>query len=400
MNPLIRYIRGTAKIHVTGIGTEELLNRLSEQNIRFWGLMRQSDIELECIVFVLSIKPVQQLARKHGFDVEVLARKGLVKELSALKRRPVFAVGFLLCVAAVAILPMFVWTISISGNSRVQTEEIRRAIDDFGVRFGTYGADIDSQLIKMRIMNRIPELRWCAVNRSGGCVKVMVAERDPEVEDEQPESTITNVVASRDGVIVSMEILQGFRRCKIGDAVQEGDLLVSGMESHNKTTQLVHAYGEIYALTNRETVCVLPLQTMQKSYTGQTETRYSLIIGRKRIKISRNSGIPQSSCDKITERSQIVLPGEHSFPVWLETETYVFYEPALMDVERETAQKLLRAYADASVRRSMIAGQVLTAQSKLTSKSGCWVLQTNYSCREMIARTVPATITESETQDG
>lgn len=400
MNRITSFVRGVTMLRVTGASVETFMNCLAARDIHFWSLRQISSIELECCVFTVSMKKIYVLSQRAGFDVKILSQKGLGRILLQLKKRPAFVIGFLLCAVLLAILPMFVWTVQIYGNEQVKTDEIRRSLDDLGVHFGAYGADIDSQMIKVRIMNLIPALRWCAVNVSGGRVTVLVAERDVEPESEQPEETVSNLVADRDGVIVEMEIQQGFRRCKIGDAVKEGDLLVSGIESYLKSTQMVHAYGEVYALTGRQSVCVCPAETVKKHYTGHTETQYSLIVGRKRINLFGNSGIPQASCDKITRRSQLTLPGEQAFPVWLETETFVFYEPVKEMLEKSRAGELLQPFARRYVKDSMIAGQILDETYQLNNKNGLWVITADFSCREMIARTAPALQTESETENG
>ncbi len=122
------------------------------------------------------------------------------------------------------------------------------------------------------------------------------------------------MVAARDGVIVSMSVLGGQSLCQVGQAVRAGELLVTGCVDLETHTQFTHADAEIYAMTQRTLTAVYPQTTTRKAYTGQVIRRYSLVVGRKRINLSGNSGISDASCDKMTERKALTLPGGFSCP--------------------------------------------------------------------------------------
>ncbi|MCQ2418323.1 MAG: sporulation protein YqfD [Clostridia bacterium] len=375
------------------------MNFMAGQRLAFWDVHTISGIELECTVFSSAKKKVLRASSSRGFDVLAGEAQGLPGLLRLVRQRPVFAAGFVLCAFLLAYLPRYVWTVQIEGNELVHTQTIRRVMDDYGVHFGADGRNINSQMLEARIKNDIPELKWCAVNQKGGCVTISVSEREA-VPDSEVDHTITNVIAACDGVITKTEIYGGFRRCKVGDAVQKGELLISGIESFEKSTQLTHAFGEIYAMTQHAITAKTPQTYMQKQYTGRRETHYSLILGRKRINLFGNSGIPQGSCDKIIKRSQLTLPGDYPFPVWLETETLIYYEPVCASLDQQSAYRRLCDYTQASAQEQMIAGKILASKNQIKRYNDCWVLSATLSCEEMIARLVPVQIEESETEDG
>lgn len=395
MNPVINFIRGTATVTITGAAQTACMNRFVARGIPFWNIQRNGEIEFQCRIYWRDVENAAAVAQGAQCDLQVARRHGLRQVVYGLKRRPVMVAGMVLVVAALLLLPQFVWTISVQGNETVQTGEILHALEDLDVRFGAWGPDINSQDIKNRILNIIPQLRWCAVNRSGGCLTVLVAEREPEAAVE-PEREITNVVASRAGVILEMNVMEGFKACKVGDTVTEGQLLVSGYADWPTGTQAVHAMAEIYAMTWRQETVLTPKTVMVKQYTGEEMTRYTLVLGRKRINLSRNSGIPQGKCDKIVERRVTSLPGGYQLPAVLEVETLRVYETAEVPLLQPQAEQLMLDYVTRTVENSMIAGSILSQKYTLTTQSGCWRLQADSSCREMIAQMVPAPIYESE----
>lgn len=380
---------------ITGASQTACMNRFAARKIPFWDIQRLSEVEFRCRIYRRDVDAAAKVAASVQSDLRVDRLYGLRQTVYGLKRRPVMVVGMALVVAALLLLPQFVWTISVEGNETVQTGEILHALEDLDVKFGAWGPDINSQDIKNRILNIIPQLRWCAVNRSGGCLTVLVAEREPEAAVE-PEREITNVVAARAGVILQMHVMEGFKVCKVGDTVTEGQLLVSGFADWTTGTQAVHAMAEIYAMTWRQETVVIPKTTMIKQYTGEEITRYTLVLGRKRINLSRNSGIPQGKCDKIVERRVTTLPGDYQFPAVLEVETLRPYELVQVPMPRQQAEQLLLDYVTRTVEDSMIAGSILSQKYTITATDGCWLLQADNRCREMIARMVPAPIYESE----
>ena len=398
MNPIIRFFRGTVLLSITGASPEQCLNRFAADKIPFWRLCRLDEMTYECVVLRKDYQRAEKSALRAQCQVNFVRRAGLQQAFYGLKRRPVLVLGMILLCLSLVVLPEFVWTVQVQGNEEVPTQQILRVLEELNVHFGAWGPEIDSQRIKVQIMNRIPRLRWCAVNRNGGCVTVLVAEREPDavVEDERQ---VTNVVAGCAGVITDMSVYDGFKLCAVGDAVLEGQLLVSGYANWVNRVQAVHAQAEVYALTLHQLTVKIPQTSVEKQYTGSETSHVTMVLGRKRINLSANSGIPASNCDKITKRQALSLPGGYDFPAMLEIETLRPYEAVTVHLSKRDAEAILLQWAEQTVRNSMIAGKILATQSRIGSADGCWVLTAECTCNEMIARVVPAPVFESETRE-
>lgn len=99
---------------------------------------------------------------------EVTERSGLRAQFGGLLRRPVLLLGLLAAAAATFVLQEFVWTIEVEGNDRLPAGQIVQALEELGIAPGTWGPSIDSPETRNRMLLRMPELAWLAVNRSGG----------------------------------------------------------------------------------------------------------------------------------------------------------------------------------------------------------------------------------------
>ena len=238
---------------------------------------------------------------------------------------------------------------------------------------------------------RIPELQWLTVTQNGGCAVVTVRER-PVEEAVADRKTAQNVLAARGGVLTRVSVLEGSCLCKIGDVVQEGQLLVSAYTDWGYKTQVSGALAEIYAATSRRACTVLPEKVLRKSPNGQTRRSVSLVLGRKRWKLFGNSGFSDETCDKMTTTYPLTLPGGYSLPAALEITVRSDYDTEEASLDAETVQQVLEEMTLKRAKAEMIAGTVEEASFSMKHENGAFRLYASLRCEEMIARMVRADI--------
>ena len=277
----------------------------------------------------------------------------------------------------------------VQGAETQHDEEILRALETLDIRPGTWGPSIDQQLTKHRMLSLLPKLSWLAVNRSGGILHVLVTERmTPQAQT--PPYRVANIVAARDGVLTQVSVLEGMKLCAPGQVVSEGQLLVSGYEDYGLMVRAVCANAEIYARTWHSGTVITPEIEYVKEYTGREWTQRTLILGRKRINLSGNSGISLPNCDKMISERKLSLPGGETFHVILETATYREYRLTPRAVQAENAGALLRGAWLRMTKDSLLAGAVEQTEATMLRADGYYILNAVSTCTEMIARVIPA----------
>lgn len=388
MYRLIRFFRGYVLLRLTGAAPERCLNRLSERNLRFWGLCREDALHYRFYAYQKDVPMIRRTAMSCMADAQVVRRFGFRQRYGGLRRRPVLVFGLLLALVATFFLQQFVWTVDVQGEEELHEEEILRALEELGIRPGAWGPDIDSQLTKHRMLNLLPKLSWLAANRSGGCLHILVTERSTP-KPERPQYRVANVVAAREGVLTEVSVLEGMKLCAVGQTVSKGQLLVSGYEDYGLKVRAVCANAEIYARTWHTGTVVTPATEFVKRYTGRVWTQRTLTVGRKRINLSGNSGIPIGNCDKMINEKILSLPGGYTFPIRLETATYREYELTERETDSASAEKLLLEAWRRMTKESMTAGEIQQTNSSLLRANGMYALHVESACREMIARLVP-----------
>ena len=386
---VIQYIRGTATLTILGASPEMALNRLAQETIGFWDLTMLDSFTYE-ITLLRKDYPRAMTAIQHAqCEGKLKKLSGFKQTFRGLGKRPGIWVALLAAVILPTVLSQFVWTIDVSGNETIPTQKVLQQLEEVGVYIGAYGPTIKSQDIKNQMLNRIPELQWIAVNRSGGKVQILLKERQlrPDIIDQKQ---ICNIVAGKTGLVTKVEVYSGTVQCQVGQTVLQGQLLVSGYNQTDVNLQTSHAQAEIYARTWRKYHVLVPSQETVKQYTGQEERRYALEIGKKRINFSTKSGILSGSYDKIVSRQYLTLPGGIQFPICLVTEQYLAYETKVKEVDTETAEKTALAAVNLQAKNQMVAGQVLQTSINSKAEGDMIAVELVLECEEMIARSQEA----------
>ena len=393
---LIWFLQGYVQAELRGASPEWALERLSNARVAFLRVQRIDDFTIALLILRKDVLKAEAAARKAMCELAVVREMGFGKTFGGLWRRRLFALGLVLCAAGAFVIPKFVFFYDVVGNETVPDAEILRALHSLGVGFGTYGPEIQPQALKNKMLLLVPELQWFTVQQSGMCAHVVVRERPEKLAVEERRAPM-NVVAAKDGVLTSVSSLEGNCLCAPGQAVTEGQVLISAYTDLEFTTRVSAALGEIYAetLTHKQVVC--PDTALFKQPNGMTARRISLLVGEKRWNIFANGGNLEGKCDKITKTHMLTLPGGFEIPVGLEITELSGYDLVKKPLPEETAQALLIEQLERGVRQDMIAGEILDEALDLTRQNDRYELHASVRCEEMIARMVRASILKEET---
>ena len=399
LNQIVNRLQGQVRVRVESGFPERVINLCSARNLAFWDLRWESPGVFTCTLSRRDYYRLRRAAKKLECTLRVEKKEGVPFFLGRFRHRQVLLAGLTLCGCAMLLGSFFIWDFRIEGNVTVPDEEILRALERNGIGIGTYGFSVDGEDLRNHILLEIPELSWIAVNVSGCRAYVQVRERipAPELAD---NSSPTNLVARRAGVVLEVEALAGEKLVLPGTTVEEGQILISGVSDSDTVGALLSpGMGSVWARTWYQLETRISLTDSRKVYTGKEKKGLSLIFGTHRIKFYGNPSQSGENYDKITQKTRLSLFGL-PLPITVETETYRFYETeqtALDPVAAEArGEELLTAYLhtlldeDGEVRSTLCAsqqsGDVLTVT--LTAE-----------CREQIGVSVPVYTETDETAE-
>lgn len=376
---------GMIRLKVTVANLAVLLDSMNRNSITAWDVRYIDELTAEITVGRKAFPVLTKILAASGGAYHTVSVHGIYWYLQRILHRPVLICGILLLCFLSAYLPTRVLFIRVEGNRTIPSRLILEKAADCGVSFGASRANLRSEKLKNSLISAIPQLQWAGINTNGCCALISVTERDDTGNDVR-QSSVCSIVAARDGIIWSCTATAGNPLCKPGQAVKAGQTLISGYTNCGLVIRGSRAEGEVFAKTEHMITVKMPVNYFEKGTKTSAFKKISLIIGKKRINLWKDSGICDTFCDKMYQQYYIVLPGGFQLPVSLVIEDFQSYDADAVRTAVETAPVQLQTFAESYLRTQMIAGQILRSGIIVRSEGDVAVLQGRYSCLEMIGR--------------
>lgn len=378
-------LEGMVEAELTSAEPGAALAAINDRNVPLFDVRQEGDLTVRFLLRRRDYGEIAALCEKRGEKLRLCRRLGIYWAGRRLMARPVLLLGLALFLAAALYLPTRIFFVEVEGNTTVPTRLILEAAGESGIRFGASRRAVRSEKMKNALLSKVPELQWAGVNTAGCVATISVRERtDPKLT--QKDSAVSSIVAARDGFVLSATVTRGTALCRVGQAVKAGQVLISGYTDCGICIQATRAEGEVYAQTNRFFTAVTPSQWAFRTDATAVRKKYSLLLGKKRIILWKDSGILEGSCGRMDTEYKLTLPGGFSLPAALCVEVYTEYETESAAVGAGTAEAALSGFARRYLSRQMIAGSILGKQEPVTDTDGVYRLEGSYVCAEMIGR--------------
>jgi len=324
-----------------GRGCEKLFSRLIAENITFWNM---ENIHTRT---VFRIKPYYRetlisIAKELGLsgkEISVMTL-GLPFKLMQYKMRLGLLAGILISAVLILYSTMFVWKIDVIGNEKLTYTQVTNMLEKQGFREGTFTPKINLKRIETAVMVENSEIAFISIYLKGTNAIVQVHERSLPWEKENLTSPV-NLVAAHPGQVINLEVISGESVVKRGQAVEKGQLLVSGVTDSNTVGfRIKSASGKVMAATTHEINYKIPIEQTEKYYTGRQKTHKSIKILGKYINFFINSGNLYSKYDTIYNEEPITLFGVMEIPVYYVETVFTEYVEKTTEIDRKRAREM------------------------------------------------------------
>lgn len=389
-------VTGRVSLKIVTADSVGLMNLFNDNGIILYNASRLDELTINVDLSGKEYLQVKKILKRRGDSYEVLLETGIPYIVKKMLRRPVLLLGILIISFLVFYTPSRVLFVEVKGNTTVQSNLILEKASQCGIRFGSSRKHVRSEKVKNMLIAQIPELQWVGVNTDGCVATIHVTERTAEQADENYITGVSSIVASRDGVVLSCTVLRGTALCKTGQAVKQGETLVSGYTDCGICVQATSAKAEVLAQTTRPVTVITPERIIRRDQLVSSNTNYYIRIGKKLINFCKGSGIPDATCVKMYEEKHLVLHGGFILPVSLIKEQRLSYELNTTDV---AAFDWLTDFAVKYMETQMVAGQIIHQDVHLQSGDGVVYLSGKYDCTEMIGQTKQEEIIENDGYD-
>ena len=381
---------GTVSVRVESPYPERFLNLCSANGLRFWDLKWISKQEFTLKFTRRDYGRLRGLTGKLDCTYRVERRKGFVFFARRFRRREVLLAGIAAAVILTVAGSLFVWDIVVEGNETVSEEEILRALEECGVSYGTFGLGIDSRVLRNQMLLKIPALSYLTVNISGSRAYVQVRERIP-VPEIVDEKTPRNMVAEKSGLVTKVQVYSGKTAVLPGTMVEKGNLLISGVtDTDTMGARILAGMGSVTARTWYTFTVPISKETVWKE-SGEEDSRFAVVLGRKRINFysnnRNNSSIEGLKYDTINSRMRWVLPGGLALPVTWVRESRQSYSSQAEKLSYMEAQKLGETILQEYLRAQLSPGGcVVSTLVSLREEEDIFYVTLSAECEEEIGR--------------
>lgn len=382
---LWKSLAGMVEVELTSAEPEAALGAISTRGIEIFRVEQKGELTMRFRIRRKDYGMLVALCEKRGEKLKLLQKSGLYWAGRQLLRRPVLLAGMALFLALVLYLPSRVFFIRVEGNVTVPTRQILEAAGESGICFGASRRQVRSEKVKNALLSAVPQLQWAGVNTAGCVATISVRERT-DTQASQQEWEVTSIVAARDGYILSGTVTRGNALFQVGQAVKAGQVLVSGYTDCGICIQATRAEGEVMAQTNRTLEAVTPSQWVLRGEGTGVHRKYSLLFGKKRINLWKDSGILDTTCGRMYMEYYVTLPGGFQLPLALCVEEFTSYETREAELSQSVAEEALTEYADSYLLQQMVAGEIQSRQQTVCLDGGIYRLKGSYVCVEMIGR--------------
>lgn len=385
-----RWLRGWVLFEAEGGFPGRLLAMAAREHLPLWETHRQGTL-LTARCAAADYRRLRPLARRCGLRMRLQKRQGAAFVLRRYHARPGILVGLALYTALLILLSGRIWAVDIRGLSTADETALRTLLAEHGVAVGEKKAGIDPEAIQLAAIRQCPDISWLAVNLDGCIAEIEVKEMNT-LETPAEATAPSNLVAARDGLIVTMEITGGEAVAKVGDAVAEGGLLVSGITATERETLLRRSAGVVMAETTHRLIIQVPLRESMPLPSAPSYETLELRFFGLLLPLFDND-ISADGC-RLEELERSLVLGGVSLPIGLRMRRYTPLSEQLVErtaaeaetlaMERLTAEEAI-ALPDVNVIDRVIATEVSDNILTLTA---------DYRCVENIAREIPLQMEE------
>lgn len=387
MIDLLKYVRGYVRIRVWGFSPERFMNLCSSRNILLWDITKKAD-SYEMCISLKSFRGLKGIARKTKTRVVILKRCGLPFLLPGLLARKVFLLGFFAAVFFWYWSSLYIWDISIQGNTAITEDMFLDFLKEQEIYVGMPKKTLDIEQLEKEIRREYAQITWTSARLSGTGLLILVKENNA-VSAAVREEGYSNLYAQKEGVIVSMIVRSGVPQVSIGDTVEKGSLLVCGSvpiyneDATVRKYQYTRADADVVVERVQEVYEALPFVYEKKEYTGREKKKYYISLGRRELTLGGEVSYPYA--DSFCTRKKISLLKGITLPFSFGVYTYREYLPTEREYSLGEAEELLwQQYAEHMERLTQQETEIIQEEVRMDSDSGVWVIKGEVTVREDI----------------
>ena len=209
---------------------------------------------------------------------------------------------------------------------KCEDKEIQRKIEEYilskGINYGSFIPDIDIYSLELEMLKEVEEISWVGIYITGGTLNVDLVEKVEKPEYNQKRLP-SDLIATKSGEIVSVEIYSGKLVVPVGSGVHAGQTLVSGeVDLSEEMTVFRRSQGKIFAKVTYNESFFCPYEMEEKVVSEDCEDKHYLSFFSVDIPLSIKE---YDGMYKVKEKIKPLTFFGIKLPISYKTQSYYMY---------------------------------------------------------------------------
>lgn len=344
--------------------------------------------------FFIAAKDLSRLlaaAKRERLSVAVGEMCGLPRRLRTQKHRIGLPLGLLFAVLVLWLGTHRVWRVEVSGNETVTEEAIVEGLSSLGLGIGSNTNVKNADGLIATYLLSHPEIAWMGIYTEGTTAHVRVIE-NKAMGGSETEDLPSNLVATKDALIVRLEITHGTAAVKQGSVVKKGDILALGLVSGAHYDTLLAAKGEVIGRVSESFRVEIPYVQTEKREKERKKLAFDMIFFEKTINIFKKTSKNPMDYVIIKRKETLSLPNGLPLPLGYVVKEAVFYDETERTLEKGEAILEGAALLEEQIRAAVGDGELLSRQMRIEEKEDACVLYATIEYTQNIAEQLPFTV--------
>ncbi len=391
MIEIIRYLKGYLAIKVFGFSPERFMNLCSHHGILLWDVENHGDF-YTMKISLSGFYRLKGITRKTGTRVVITRRYGLPFLSTRMWKRRIFMLGLLGSLIFWIWMSRFIWAVEVEGNYFVTTDVFQDFLERDGIRPGMKKKDVEIEALEKAIRSEFDIVTWTSARIDGTRLLIQIKENDliqvKEQEPEIPQGQGMDLVAEKEGEVISIVTRSGVPKVTAGTSVAAGDILVEGGVPILNEDGTIRRYDYCKADADILLRCVYDLKEElaekyeQKVYTGEEKKRPFVMFGTKKLQLPE-FGKGFQEWDAVEEKKQLRLFGNYYLPVYFGSDLVREYVTRERVYTKEQVKELFEGKIQKFIESLQEKGvQIIEKNVTIDKNAGVWKMNVDFLALE------------------
>lgn len=243
-----KFNRGSITLEISLLSPEKILNILWKRNI---DIIEVKKISITTICLTINYeyyKEIEEIIKNCKGKIKIIKKTGMIFFLERVQKEFTLILGGILFFMVLYILSTYIWGIEIETEENLAPYKVRKELASMGIKPGIAKKYIDVYEVEKKLSSNNDSVLWIRARIEGAILKLVVKEKinPPKIRNDE---ILGACVASRAGEVKRIFIEAGSANVSVGDIVNEGDILINGIQGKEGVEFETPAKGTIIANT-------------------------------------------------------------------------------------------------------------------------------------------------------